>query len=370
MPIESTFSPFYTGTVRLQAIPVFLDAGTPSETALTRFGTEGLLALNPGTTLASLPRPGSQTAGGVSLNVGYAYQMFAGEVGTSPLGFPVENIIGRIALQWPGPATLTTAYPVIPPIPTGANPRPLQVKIEGIRQPVVDSLLSYAGTKDPVSGLTWGGVVKTGGDALVSWDDGFFGIYGGGGASSIEGKSVASNSEIEGIVGAYVRPYRTANTALKVGLNLNYMGYDRNLRYFTFGQGGYFSPQSYLNVSVPVEYTGRYGRLAWLAGAALGVQTFHEDSSPYFPTEPGNQAAAQAAFGNLAVYPGRNVTGPAFFFNGQLEYQLDNGFSVGGLASVDNAQNYTEGIAKVYLRRNFGALPSRVTLPHALSGTL
>ena len=88
--------------------------------------------------------------------------------------------------------------------------------------------------------------MKNGGTALVSYDDGDVGVYGGAGGWSIDGTSVASNSEVEGLVGAYVRPYRVGNNAFKVGINLSYMGYDKNLRFFTFGQGGYFSPQNYL----------------------------------------------------------------------------------------------------------------------------
>ena len=82
----------------------------------------------------------------------------------------------------------------------------------------------------------------------------------------------------------------------------------------------------------------------------------------------------QAAFGNAAIYPARNVTGPSFNINGQLEYQLDNGFSLGGLAGIDNAQNFTEGVGKVYLRKSFGLLPPRPScrdrLPGACDGGL
>jgi hypothetical protein len=204
----------------------------------------------------------------------------------------------------------------------------------------------------------------------VSYDDGDVGVYGGGAGWSIEGKSVASNSELEGLVGAYVRPYRRGTNAFKIGINLSYMGYDKNLGSFTFGQGGYFSPQTYLNFSVPMEYSGRTGRFTYLAGGALGVQTFNENSSPFFPLEPGRQAALQGAFGNAVVYPSHNVTGLAFNARGQLEYQLDNGFSIGGLASIDNAQNYTEVIGKVYLRKNFGAVPSTALLRNSLPGSL
>ncbi len=364
VPVEGTFSPFYTGTVRLQVVPTFLDAGRVSLGALTRFGHEALLALNPANNLGNIPRPGSQTASGVSLNAAYAYQIFDGEIGTTPLGFRVENLVGRLALEWPGPAVPTTAYPPIPLAPTNVA-NPVTVRVEGVRKPVTESLLSYGGTKDPVTGMVWGGVIKTGGDALVSYDDGDVGVYGGGGAWAIDGKSVQSNSEFEGLVGAYVRPYRVGTNAFKIGLNLSYMGYDRNLRFFTFGQGGYFSPQTYFNVGVPLEYSGRSGRFTYLAGGAIGVQTFNERSSPYFPIEPARQAALRGAFGNLAFYPSRNVTGPAFNAKGQVEYQLNNGFVVGGLATIDNAQNFTEGIAKVYLRKSFGVVPSTALLPYS-----
>jgi hypothetical protein len=369
VPIEGTFSPMFTGTARLQAIPTFLTAGSPSSGSWLRFGYEPALAL-PGSGATALISPGNQDASGVSLNAAYSYKMFSGEVGTTPLGFPVQNLVGRLALTWPGPGANSTVLPGIPVPPTTVT-NPLQVKVEGARKPITDSLLSYAGTHDPVTGRLWGGAIKTGGDALVSYDDGDIGVYAGGGFWSIDGESIANNSEVEGVVGAYVRPYRSGNDAFKVGVNLSYMGYDKNQRFFTFGQGGYFSPQSYLNVSVPVEYSGRNGRLAYSVGGALGIQTFTEDRSPVFPTDPATQGALQANFGSAAFYSARSVTGPAFSARGQLEYQLDNGFSVGGIASVDNAQNYTEAIGKLYLRKTFGtSLPASVYLPNSLRGSL
>jgi tetratricopeptide (TPR) repeat protein len=371
VPLEATFSPFYTGTMRLQAVPTYLTAGSISTNSLLRFGHEPLIALNPGAGLQNLVRADDQTAGGAALNVAYAYQMFSGEVGTTPLGFERSNIVGRLSLTWPGPSGVTTAYQPIP-LPPNNPANPLQVKIEGARQPITDSLLSYAATKDPVTGAIWGAVVKSGGDVLVSYDDGLIGLYGGGGFWGIDGTNVASNSEIEGLVGGYVRPYRTPNSAFKIGVNLSYMGYDKNLSYFTFGQGGYFSPQTYLNFSVPMEYVAHSDRLTYLVGGALGVQTFNESSSPVFPVDAGDQNALTNAFGTASsFYPSRSVTGFAFNLKGQFEYQLDNGFTVGGLATIDNAQNYTEGVAKLYLRKAFGAVPPTASLPmRTLPGSL
>ena len=70
------------------------------------------------------------------------------------------------------------------------------------------------------------------------------------------------------------------------------------------------------------------------------------------------------------IYPARNVTGPSFNINGQLEYQLDNGFSIGGLAGINNSQNFTEGVGKVYLRKSFGRCPPPSFLPRPLAGSL
>jgi hypothetical protein len=63
---------------------------------------------------------------------------------------------------------------------------------------------------------------------------------------------------------------------------------------------------------------------------------------------------------------------PAFAFNGQVEYQLDNGFSIGGIAGVNNAQNYTEGVGKIYLRKSLGTTtaPGTATLPTSVAGSL
>ena len=368
-PIEGIFSPFYTGTMRLQAIPTFLTAGTIGSGPLLRFGHEPLLAL-PGSGATSLIPASGQNASGVSLNAAYTYQMFSGEVGTTPLGFPVENLVGRLALTWPGPGANTTEFPPIGLAPTTVA-NPLTVRVEGTRQAVTDSLLTYAGTRDPITGQVWGGVVKTGGDVLVSYDDGDLGAYAGGGYYTLDGRNVANNNDFEGLVGAYVRPYRSGTHAFKIGVNLSYMDYDKNLRFFTFGQGGYFSPQNYINVSVPMEYSGRDGRLTYVVGGAIGIQNFSENRSPVFPTEAGNQAALQAFAGNAAFYPSRTVTGPAFSARGQVEYELANGFSVGALASVDNAQSYTEAIGKLYLRKSFATTPlPSAYLPNRLPGSL
>jgi tetratricopeptide (TPR) repeat protein len=349
-PIETRISPWYTGTAYFALTPTVLRAGTLGAGAIPQFGINPLLsAASPGLALAS---PGDQQATGVALSGGYSYRFFSGAVGTSPIGFPVRNLLGDIALCYPSPCG--PIGPTKLSLWAGSPSDPLQFRVEGHRQSTTDTLLSYAGTKDAATGKIWGGVVKSSGRALVLYDNGTYGAIAAGGGGVLDGRNVASNREAEGLIGGFFRPWRAGDDALKVGLSLTYIGYSRNLQGFSFGQGGYFSPQNYLSLFLPVDYSGRTGALAYHAGAAVGVIHFNEDRSPFFPTNGSDQAAFQSLVGDAAFYQGRVVTTPGFNVGGQVEYSIDDGLTLGAAANVNNSRGYTEGVARLYLHDNFG----------------
>ncbi len=366
-PIETSFSPWYTGTAYFAVTPTFLRAGTPSSSSLTQFGSNPILAAAmPG---IALPSAGAQQANGVALGGGYSYRFFSGSIGSSPIGFRVQNLIGDLALCYP--------FPCGPIGPTGLSlwsgspSNPVQLRVEGLRQPVTDTLLSYAGTQDPATGKIWGGVVKSGGRAVVLYDNGVYGGIASGGGAALTGQDVKSNSEGDGLVGAFFRPWRAGNDTVKVGANFSYIGYGDNLRFFSFGQGGYFSPQNYFDLSFPVEYSGEYGALRYRALAAAGVIHFNEKQSPYFPNNLDAQNTFEALVGNNnAFYQGKVVTTPGFNVAGQAEYAFDNGLILGTSAGVNNARDYTEGVVKLYLRDKFSARPPAAVFPDPSRGNL
>ena len=65
-----------------------------------------------------------------------------------------------------------------------------------------------------------------------------------------------------------------ANNEVRIGLDLVYFAYDKNLRFFSLGQGGYFSPQSYFAALFPVHYTSKSDDLDWSIGGSVGVAVF------------------------------------------------------------------------------------------------
>jgi hypothetical protein len=197
--------------------------------------------------------------------------------------------------------------------------------------------------------------VRTGGRLSVLYDDHNIGVYAGGGAAGLYGMNVKPNAVVDAFTGAFFRPYRSGDDSVKLGINAAYVSYDRNLDFFTYGQGGYFSPRNYVAVTFPVEYSGRSGNWSYLVGAAAGIQHFNQRQSPVFPNNDRAEAALENLVGSAAHFAGQTETGPAFNLKGQIEYAIDSEFTVGASAGIDNARNYTEGIGKIYLRKTFGS---------------
>jgi hypothetical protein len=171
------------------------------------------------------------------------------------------------------------------------------------------------------------------------------GFYGKLDYQDIQGKDVAKNSRIEANVGSYFKVYRTNMGELTVGLNLTGLHYDKNLRYFTLGQGGYFSPQEYFLFNVPAQWTGTVNsKLQYSISASLGVQHFTEDSSPYFPTD-----AARQSLSGLS-YPSYTNTSGNYNLSFRTTYQIAPQWLGGFFFDVNNAREYRSVNAGLYLK--------------------
>jgi cellulose synthase operon protein C len=333
------------GHIVVTATPVTLDAGTASGnvSTLARFGAGLSNSTSASAAIAGNNNYGSQTASGVGLSLGYQGRSFNGDVGVTPLGFPEKTVVG--GLQYNGGITDKVSY-----------------SLAVARRAVTDSLLSYAGARDSGSGLEWGGVTSNGGLASLAWDDGTSGLYVNAAYQHYQGDNVASNNAVKGGGGVYTRLLKDADQTLTIGVNTTLMSYDKNLSYFTYGQGGYFSPQQYMILNLPVEWTGRNGAFTYDVKGSIGVQHYRQDASNYFPLNDGSSrqgdAAAEAKFigtgvDSGAVYPGQSKTGVSYSLSAVGEYQLAPQLAFGATASLGNAYEYREWLAAVYLRYSF-----------------
>ncbi|MDQ2843836.1 MAG: cellulose synthase subunit BcsC-related outer membrane protein [Acidobacteriota bacterium] len=299
--------------------PTYLSGGTADGSGIALFGTQ------------SAPAGfGPQNASGVAAEAQLSSDSVGLRVGISPQGFLTHNWIGGFRLQ--------------------PKHGPITFLLE--RDSVKDTMLSYAGSRDPVSGQIWGGVMANTASVQGRWGDDKSGVYVNGGYQTLDGRSVARNTAENGNVGAWWKVASLSTGNLTVGMNFSAMHYAENLRYFTLGQGGYFSPQQYFLFSVPLRWTGSYGhRVQYTIGGSVGSQHFTEDSSPYYPTDAALQASSKLFYQPFAS------TGANFSFDGRLSYQMTPHWFLGAFATANNARDYTAASAGLFVKYTFEERP-------------
>lgn len=350
--VQGRFPAGDAGHLVLRLEPVFLSAGSVSSTDFNisqQFGTNALKNVGGATGTVR-----EQQDSGVAVSIGYETARLKMDLGTTPLGFQVQNVVGGVAYN--------------------DSIGDVKVKLDVSRRAVTDSILSYAGTLDDVSGKSWGGVTATGGRVELGVEEGPFGLYGYGGFHVLTGRNVVNNNRFEMGGGAYYKLIQDTDMELTAGVNVTALGYKQNLRYFTLGHGGYFSPQRYFSLSLPLEMSGHMGKLSYRVDGSIGVQSFRENSAAYFPGDTTMQAnwetvatanavAAPAGVTWNVFYPGQSKTGLGFRLGGEAEYQFAPKWVVGGKVSVDNATDYTQTSGLVYVRYHFEPIRSPARFP-------
>ncbi len=329
-PFEANL-PAGDNRVALRVTPVSLHAGSAQNYSLTRFGS-GL----------SSGAPGSQQANGVGLAVAVespAHGIKA-DIGISPVGFTYNTMIGGVSLEQPLVSSPNMHY-----------------SIALSRRPVTDSLTSFAGTEDRRTGVTWGGVTANGGRAQLGYDDQEVGVYGYGALHKLVGNNVESNNRAELGGGIYWYLDNQPDDKLTLGLSTTALSYQNNQGFFTYGHGGYFSPQTFFSMAVPVSWSQRSERFTYRLSGAVGVQHIDQKGADYFPGHGAEQAA------NNLRYPGQSSTGIGYNLNAAGEYRLGSNLLLGGALGVDNAQDYRQVNAELYLRYLFEKMTGPMALP-------
>ncbi len=330
VPLEASFSPAGVGRLTMTATPTYLNAGNVGSSIYDQ--------QNYGSAVLGGPAPGNQTATGVGLDLSFADKWLNVDAGSSPLGFTVSNFVGGVEIA-----------PTIAP--------DLVLRMTGERRAVTDSLLAYAGTNDPRTGLTYGGVTRTRVHGQLEFSPGQANFYAGGGYDWLQGQNVISNTELELGAGGSYPVYKTPADEVRVGLNLVYFGYGTNEDHFTDGYGGYFSPQDYVAAVVPVTWTATRGTLTYTLGGSVGLQSFTANAGQVFPTDQGMQRQLQAlASGNTTIqtsYPSQSVTGIVGGLNGSFEYHLTPTLQVGGSAAYQKSADWNEADVMAFAKYTF-----------------
>lgn len=331
----------------VHAGPVRADAGTvPADyDAAALFGQ--VQASGPAS-LANFPGGARQDAHGVDLGVAYETDRWRVDLGTTPIGFPVENIVGGV--RHTGDWGL------------------LSYRAALSRRPLTGSMLSYAGARDPVSGRVWGGVVSNGIDLALGYYgaerlSGSFSV----GAQRLTGRNVKPNDHWRARAASDWALVDQPSTQVTIGLALTHWRYSDDLGEYTFGHGGYYSPQSYLSLALPVDWRGRYGRFGYQLRASGSVSRTREAAQDFYPNDPALQAQAAGSptpsgF-TQPVYDGGSGGGWGYTLKAALEYRVAEHWFLGGQLQMDRSEFYTPNVFGTYFRYDFDGKPSETPYP-------
>lgn len=283
----------------------------------------------------------NQKANGASFALGWRDDKWNMDIGTTPFGFDV--------VDWVGGINYKTDF------------MGLGWTFSASRRPISSSLLSFSGTKDPVTGTTWGGVRATGGAISLSYDKGEEnGVWADLSAHKLTGKNVEDNNRVRLMGGYYRRLINEVDREVTIGLNSMLWRYDKDLSGYTLGQGGYYSPQSYFSLAIPLNYRQRTENWSWELSGSVSWSTSSTDSQRRYPIHglvshgiPDADAVESGSSGSGFGYTGRAL----------VERRLTSHWSVGAGFDLQKAKDYAPSHALLYLRYSFDSWRGNMDMP-------
>ncbi|MDX2081983.1 MAG: cellulose synthase subunit BcsC-related outer membrane protein [Terrimicrobiaceae bacterium] len=209
---------------------------------------------------------------------------------------------------------------------------------------IKESILSYIGMEDPYTGKDWGGVTEQGvslqffRSIAPRWTIFLKGTYG-----ILDGTDVKENTHLSGTA-AIAYEFSAKNFEyITLGLAVSYETFDNNQNHFTYGHGGYFSPEYVAQALIQAQFLTQEGR-RWIAAGSLGlgVQNNRQAAAPYFPLDPDGRnypsSESSTAIGLIAAQGGYLIS-PQWLVGGELGYAV--------------TADYNEGFISVYVRYFF-----------------
>ncbi|MDX8378718.1 MAG: cellulose synthase subunit BcsC-related outer membrane protein [Gallionella sp.] len=327
IPVITRFPIGYEAQGTVQVDKIEIDAGTlPTAFAdASKFGT--IL------TKGALAAPLRQHASGTSVGIGYEQGSIKADIGVVGIGFPVRNVVGGLRKR-------------------GRIGR-LSYSLNLSRRPYTNSLLSYAGTTDPVTGKVWGGITNTGislylSSTLSSATTGDVNVSFMGNLGILRGKNVANNERASWGITVDKDIYADNDMVLNVAFDTTFTSYTNNQNYYSFGNGGYYSPQSSIRFKLPIELHGHTENLSYKLVSSVNYSSTRENTALYFPNNPALQTkAARLAKG---TYAGGAGGGFGYGLRAATEYRFTPHIAMGGQVSIQRSAYYAPNSFLLYIR--------------------
>jgi predicted Zn-dependent protease len=283
----------------------------------------------------------SQKDSGASVAVGWRNDTWNVDIGTTPMGFNVVDVVGGLSYS---NSIGSVGYTV-----------------EGHRRPISSSLLAFGGQKDPNTGTTWGGVRADGGGISLSYDKGDAnGVWASLSADSLTGKNVDDNWRARWMAGYYYKLINENNRRVTVGLNNMVWHYDKDLSGYSLGQGGYYSPQKYLSFAVPINWRQRTDNWSWELGGSVSWSHSKNNNQARYP----KQNLLPINYPNAGqIDDGSSSSGFGYTAHALIERRVSSNWYIGASIDIQQAKDYTPSHALLYVRYSAAGWQGDMDLP-------
>lgn len=287
----------------------------------------------------------NQTDGGASVAVGWKNETWSADIGTTPMGFNVVDVVGGLSYS--------------------NDLGPIGYTLNMHRRPVSSSLLAFGGQKDSSShtGITWGGVRADGGGVSMSYDKGEAnGVWSSLGVDRLTGKNVADNWRVRWMTGYYYKVINEDNRRVTVGMNNMLWHYDKDLSGYTLGQGGYYSPQEYISFAVPVTWRQRTENWSWELGGSVSWSHSRTKTMPRYPLLNLIPSDYRADASQLTEQ-GSSSQGFGYTARALVERRVTGNWFVGAAVDIQQAKDYTPSHALLYVRYSAAGWQGDMDMP-------
>ncbi|MEL0628827.1 cellulose synthase subunit BcsC-related outer membrane protein [Psychromonas aquatilis] len=278
----------------------------------------------------------SSTENGIELGIGWRANTWSADIGTTPIGFETQTWVGGLNLSgdlgdfgWR--TTLSRRSDTSSTLSFGGMQVP-DIDIESDNEHI---------------GEYWGNVVRTGVKLGLSYDTGApVGYWGGLQYHYITGHNVEDNTSLALLGGAYWKLISERDKQLSVGLNSFYSQYDKNLSEYAYGYGGYYSPQQYISLSIPVNWYQRINNdFSYLIRGSISNSWSEED--------PLYGAAGESSSGG----------GIGYSFEAALEKRVSDHWYIGLAVDMQLSDFYEPRHGLLYARYTFSDRWQPIEMP-------
>ncbi|MNZ98237.1 Cellulose synthase operon protein C precursor [compost metagenome] len=164
------------------------------------------------------------------------------------------------------------------------------------------------------------------------------------------------------MAGYYYKLINRADERMRIGLTGIYWSYDKDLGDYSLGQGGYYSPQRYYSLGIPVSYAWRNGDWSVLLEGSVSWSHSRSDDSERYPLHsliagPLAEINAQsdpATFGTQNfIQDGSTSNDIGYRAHALLERRLTDHLVLGGGFTLQRSEDYAPHHVLLYLRYTF-----------------